>query len=79
MEIDLYKTLLAFAVGIIAFFLVRVFNRIDKIETVAYDNKGDISLLKQESTANKSYFNEKFDMLFHELREMRSEFKQSNK
>lgn len=79
MEIDFYKTITGLAVAIIAFFLIRVFNRIDKIESVTYDNKGDISLLKQESINNKSYFNEKFEMLFHELREMRSEFKQSNK
>lgn len=79
MDIDFYKTILGCAVCIIVFFLVRLFNRLDKVEEVAYDNKGDISLLKQETTTNKSYFNEKFDTLLHELREMRSEFKQSNK
>lgn len=79
MNIDLYKTLLGAAVSVIVFFLIRLFNRIDKIETVAYGNKNDISLIKQESLNNKTYFNEKFQMLFDELRGLRSEFKQSNK
>ena len=77
MEIE--KIILGLLISVIVYYVRGTIQNLEKLREEVSDNKGEISLLKQDATTNKSYFNEKFEILFRELREIKLDLKNINK
>lgn len=77
MEIE--KIIVGILIAVIAYYVKGTIQNLEKLREEVAENKGEISLLKQDSSNNKAYFNEKFEILFRELREIKLDLKNINK
>lgn len=77
MEVE--KAVVGAMVLIIGYFLKNTMSNLDKLREDVINNRSSIGLLEQDAHSNKAYFSEKFETLFREIREMRSDVKNLNK
>ena len=64
---DLEKSIVAGVMALVIYFLKKLMDEHSNLKIEVSKNRTEIELLKQEANNTKSYFNEKFEILFKKI------------
>jgi ascorbate-specific PTS system EIIC-type component UlaA len=75
---EILTTIGGLMLGVVSYFLRRTMNEIEKIKEVAYENRSQIMVMRNDYINKIDALNDKFDLLANSIKELNSNIKELN-